>query len=145
MLFLLKSELTLSQRVVLQVVIHQADDSIGTLPRVRCLVYELIHLPRESVTADPTYRTLPWSLEIDRTWLERVVWVVDLLSKVEGVVDARGASARWNCSIDRRREGIVLCEVLSSYLLALLHSCTLVGALHCSAKEVFLSLTECLH
>ena len=109
------------------------------------MLHQVIHLPWESLTADPKDTTLPGCLKIDWSWLERVVRVVDLLSEIKGVVHAGGASARGNHSIERRRsEGVINREVLAYYLLALLHRSAVEGALSCSTKEVFLSFTECL-
>ena len=71
----------LSQSMVVKEVIEHADNCIGTLPYVRSLVDDEVHLSGDCLTADPKQGSLPRSQEVDWARLEGVAWVVHLLGK----------------------------------------------------------------
>ena len=60
-------------------IVEYADNCIGTLPRVNCLIHQEVDLSRYCLTTYPEDGTLPWCEEINRPWLLWIAWIVDLL------------------------------------------------------------------
>ena len=62
----------LSQSMVVKEVVEHADNCIGTLPYVRSLIDDEVHLSGDCLTADPKQGSLPRSQEVDWARLEGV-------------------------------------------------------------------------
>lgn len=83
--------------------------------------------------------------EVHRHRLEGVVWVVDLLGKVKGVVDTNRPTPGWHIGGNGRRgEGVVSGKVLSSCIFAFLHHNAEVRLLTHCLQKVSLSCFQCL-
>ena len=95
----MKLQVDLTQGMVCQEVVKVADNCVGPLPCVHCLIYKEVYLPWYPLTADPKYATLPGCFEVHGAWLEGIVWIVDLLGIVKGVVKAEWTLPRWNRAI----------------------------------------------
>ena len=76
----------LTQTVVAEKVIQQADNCVCTLACVTCLINDKVHLSWYSLTANSKNGSLPRSEEINWARLERIARVVHLLSKIKGII-----------------------------------------------------------
>ena len=81
-------QLHFAQGMVFQEVVDVADNCIGPLPCVHCLICQVVNLPWYPLTADPKYPALPRGFEIHGTWLEGIMGIVHLLCIIERVVEA---------------------------------------------------------
>ena len=50
-------------------VVEHADNCIGPLPHIRCLIDDKVDQSRDSFTADPKKGSLPGGEEVDGAWL----------------------------------------------------------------------------
>lgn len=82
----MKGQLALPKTVMAKKVTEETNDCICILPCVTRFISEVVHLTRNGLTTDTKHSTLSGCLKIDWTWLERIVGVVYLLSRVERVV-----------------------------------------------------------
>lgn len=92
----------LTQAMVCEEMMKQADYCIGTLPRVRRLINEVVYLPRDTLAAHTKNPTFSGGLEIHGPGLEGIVRVVDLLGKVKGVMDSSRTTTSGDCGAKRR-------------------------------------------
>lgn len=137
-------DITLSQAVHLEEVVQEAADCVGSLPGVRCLIYEVCYLPGESLTAHSKKSTLSWGQEVNGAWLEGVGGVVDLLSHVEGVVHCT-LQRTWLRRREgwRRRELISYSELQSDLLLRVIaHGLVVRSLLRCQHDMLFSGLDD---
>ena len=106
----MEEDILFTHPMCLKEVMQLADDGVGTLPTIPRLITEEIDLPGECLTVHPKYCTLPWSEEVDWSWLKRVTRKVDLLSVIKGIMDFDRDRVRRGIGSKRRRfEVAVLC------------------------------------
>ena len=83
-------DVLLAEPVYPKEMMEHADDGIGSLPNVNCLINQVINLTWYSLTAHSIDGTLSWGKEVHRTRLEGVIRVEYLLGHVEGTLHING-------------------------------------------------------
>ena len=76
----------LTKPMYLKKMMEHADNCVGPLSCVTCLIKEVIDLPWDSFTTYPKNSTLPRGEEVNGARLERVGRIVHLLGHIKGVV-----------------------------------------------------------
>jgi len=140
----MQAQFMLSQCMVGKEVVQEAYHSVGSLTCAGCFIDQVIYLSWDSFTAHPKDGTFPSCLKVHRPRLEGVVWVVDLLGKVKGVVDTNRPTPRWHIGANGRRGGVVGGKVLPYCIFAFLHHSAEIGPLTHRPQEVSLSCFQCL-
>ncbi len=90
----MKAHLYLTQSMIPKEVVNKADHRVCSLPCVRSLINEVVHLPWNALTAYAEDATLASRLEVHGPRLKRIVGVMDLLGEVEGEVDTNRSTTR---------------------------------------------------
>ena len=86
----------LTQPMVYEEVVEHADDGVGPLPHVHCLIDQVIHLSGNRLAAHSKDCTLPGCKKVHGAGLKGVVWVEHLLCHVETVVGRDGSGVGWS-------------------------------------------------
>ena len=67
---------------------EEAYDGVCSFAGVVGFIYKIVHLPGYCFTTDTEQVNFLWAEEVQRPWLKRIVWICDVLSKIEGEVAA---------------------------------------------------------
>ena len=121
----------LSESMMFEEVVKHADNCIGPLPDIRCLVYHEVDLSGNGFTAYPKQGSLPGCHEVDGARLPGVAGVVQLLSEVEGIMHNNGVASGLDVAINGwwGEASILSLEGCSNLPLALLNCSSVAGAL----------------